>query len=232
MNVRFLLLSDITADVEFYQCTSCVCLEMRSMGFMQWVTNLSLESMYVDELWLYKKHNVVITASKLWSTLYSNDPVTEETLLNICSVKLVYLCQLHFGVLSPKVNTPEFVMVPMAAARAAKPSTSYQSQQAQPISKPTPVTSALLNLHITCREQRQNVIMPEKGSVHVPSSNSDSGIALEAAKAENTEYHPYLWQQLQIPIIIQSMIVLKNRNMWKLHAQIMKQNMWKHSCHL
>ena len=100
LNVRFMLLSDIATDVEFYQRTSFVCLQLRNTNFNQWINNISVESMYADELtlfslsWLYKQHTVVITANKLWSTLHSNNPVGEETLLDICSVKLVYLGQL------------------------------------------------------------------------------------------------------------------------------------------
>ena len=120
-NVRFLLLSDIAADVQFYQRTSFVCLEMRNTLFNQWITNLSLEEMYADKLtlfslsWLYKQHTVVITKNKLWSTLHSNSPVNEEALLDVCSVKLVYLGQLQFGTLRPKMTVTDFVMVPVAA---------------------------------------------------------------------------------------------------------------------
>ena len=70
-NVRFLLLRDIAADVEFYQRTSFVCLQMRNTNFHQWIMNLSLETMYANILtlfllsWLYKQHTVVITANKL-----------------------------------------------------------------------------------------------------------------------------------------------------------------------
>ena len=134
-NVRFLLLSDITADVQFYQHTSFVCLEMGNTSFNQWITNLSLEEMYADELtlfslsWLYKQHMVVITKNKLWSTLHSNSPVNEEALLDVCSVKLVYLGQLRFGTLWPKKAVPDFVMVPVAAGGPTKPTTSYQSMQ-------------------------------------------------------------------------------------------------------
>ena len=52
-NVRFLLLSDVTADVEFYQRTIFVCLEMQNISFNQWITNLSIEEMYADELTLF-----------------------------------------------------------------------------------------------------------------------------------------------------------------------------------
>ena len=145
-NVRFLLLSDIAADVQFYQRTSFVCLEMRNTSFNQWITNLSLEEMYADELtlfslsWLYKQHTVVITKNKLWSTLHSNSPVNEEALLDVCSVKLVYLGQLRFGTLWPKMAVPDFVMVPVAAGGPTKPTTSYQSMQSQPVSKPSTVS--------------------------------------------------------------------------------------------
>ena len=195
-NVRFLLLSDIAADVEFYQRTSCVCLEMRNTNFNQWITNLSLESMCADKLtlfslsWLYKQHTVVITANKLWSTLHSNDPVSKEVLLNICSVKLVFLGHLRFGVLRPKVHTPEFVMVPIAAEGVTKPTTSYhsqQSQQSQPVSKPTTVTSPPLNLHITCKDLKQDTTASESITIQSPSMNSVPRTVLEAAKREVTD---------------------------------------------
>ena len=108
--------------------------------------NLSIEEMYTDELtlfllsWLYKQHTIVITANKLWSTLHSNFPVSEEILLDICSEKLVYLGQLQFGILRPKMAIPDFVMVPIAAGGPRKPTTSYQSMQSQPVAKPSTVS--------------------------------------------------------------------------------------------
>ena len=117
-NVRFLLLTDIAADVEFYQRTSFVCLEIRNTLFNQWINNLSKDEMYADELtlfllsWLYKQHTVVITKNKLWSTLHSNSPVSKEALLDVCSIKLVYLGQIPFGILWPKMAIQDFVMDP------------------------------------------------------------------------------------------------------------------------
>ena len=119
---------------------------MRNTSFNQWITNLSVEEMYVDKLtlfslsWLYKQHTVVITKNKLWSTLHSNSPVNEEALLDVCSVKLVYLGQLRFGTLRPKMAVPDFVMVPVAAGGPTKPTASYQSMQSQPMSKPSTVS--------------------------------------------------------------------------------------------
>ena len=148
--------------------------------------------MYADELtlfslsWLYKQHTVVIMANKLWSTLHSNIPVSEETLLDVCLVKLVYLGQLRFGVLRPKIHSPEFVMVPIAAGGLTKPTTSHHSMQAQPVTKPTTVASTPLNLHITCKDLKQN-IASGTDTVPVQSSNIDPGIALNIAKIESSD---------------------------------------------
>ena len=89
---------------------------------------------------MYKQHTVVITKKKLWSILHSNSPVNEEALLDICSVKLVYLGQLRFGTLRPKMAVPDLVMVPVATGGPTKPTTSYQSIQSQPQSKPSTVS--------------------------------------------------------------------------------------------
>ena len=43
-------------------------------------------------------------------------------------------------------------MVPVAAGGPTKPTASHHSMQAQPIAKPTTVTSTPLNLHITCKD--------------------------------------------------------------------------------
>ena len=191
-NVRFLLLSDIAADVEFYQKTSCVCLEMRNINFHQWITNLSLESMYADELtlfslsWLYKQHTVVITANKLWSTLHLNDPVSKETLLNVCSVCFVYLGHLRFGVLRLKIHTPEFVMVPVAAGGPTKATTSYHSMQAQLVTKLTTVTNPPQTLHVTCKDVAQDV-STEIVTAQLSKGNTVPGTALNIAKSESSD---------------------------------------------
>ena len=99
-------------------------------------TNLTLFSLS----WLYKQHTVVIMKNKLWSTLHSNSPINEEALLDVCLVKLVYLGRLRFGTLRPKMAVPDFVMVPVAAGGPTKPTTSYQSMQSQPVSKPSTVS--------------------------------------------------------------------------------------------
>ena len=56
-------------------------------------------------------------------------PINEEALLDVCLAKLVYLGQLQFGILRPRVAKPDFVMVPVAAGGTTKPTTLYQSMQ-------------------------------------------------------------------------------------------------------
>ena len=55
---------------------------------------------------LYRRHTLVVTANKLWSTIEYPTPVNLLELLNECSVKLVYLGQLRFGELKPYPRSP------------------------------------------------------------------------------------------------------------------------------
>ena len=138
--------------------------------------------MYADELtlfslsWLYKQHTVVITANKLWSTLHSNSPINEEALLDICSVKLVYLVQLQFGILRPKMAISDFVMVPVAAGGPTKPTTSYQSMQSQPVAKPSTVSVPKLK---TVPGTGISIIKGDKAAVDEP-------LSVETLPANNT----------------------------------------------
>ena len=61
---------------------------------------------YCDELglmglcYMYQWHCVVLTQNKLWSTVQADKPLNLLDLLNICSVRLIYLGNLHFSVLT------------------------------------------------------------------------------------------------------------------------------------
>ena len=68
--------------------------------------------MYCDELGIlslshmYKRHTLVVTVNKMWSTIKYSSPLNLLKLLNECSVKLIYLGQLRFGELKPKSKPP------------------------------------------------------------------------------------------------------------------------------
>ena len=97
---------NIAADMSFYERRSVVCLQMRSMNLEAWVETITNELVYCDELglmglcYMYHRHCVLLTQNKLWSTVQADKPLNLLDLLNICSVHLIYLGNLRFGVLT------------------------------------------------------------------------------------------------------------------------------------
>ena len=77
-------------------------------------------------------------------------------------------------------------MVPISAGGLTKPTTSHNIMQSQPVAKPTTVTSAPLNLHITCKDMKQD-IASGTDTVHVQSCSTDPGTALNVAKIESSD---------------------------------------------
>ena len=104
--VRIKLLANIAENLAFYEKRSAVCLQMRSMDFEEWVHAIGNETVYCDELglmglcFMYHRHSVVLMQNKLWSTVQAKHPLNLLDLLNICSVRLIYLGNLRFGVLT------------------------------------------------------------------------------------------------------------------------------------
>ena len=113
--VHVKLLENIAADMSFYERRSAVCLQMRSMNLETWVETITNELVYCDELglmglcYMYHRHCVVLTQNKLWSTVQADKPLNLLDLLNICSVCLIYLGNLHFGVLTWRPCLPKKV---------------------------------------------------------------------------------------------------------------------------
>ena len=109
------LLENIAADMSFYEGRSTICLQMRSMNLETWVETIANELVYCDELglmglcYMYHRHCVVLTQNKLWSTVQADKPLNLLDLLNICSVCLIYLGNLHFGVLTWRPHLPKKV---------------------------------------------------------------------------------------------------------------------------
>ena len=99
----------------FYERRSAVCLQTRSMNLETWVETIANELVYCDELglmglcYMYHRHCVVLTQNKLWSTVQADKPLNLLDLLNICSVRLIYLGNLHFGVLTWQPRLPKKV---------------------------------------------------------------------------------------------------------------------------
>ena len=114
----------MAADVGFYRSLSCVCLGMRSNHFEGWLRDIADPTKPCDELgllmlcYLYRRHALVYTSSKLWTTVESSDPLSLLQRLNECSVKLVYLGDLEFGMLCPK-GAPPMSTLPLPSSDEA-----------------------------------------------------------------------------------------------------------------
>ena len=114
--IRQELLQDVATDINFYERCSVVCLAMRSMSLDTWVNHIDNEHMYCDELGLmglskmFKHHSVVLTKTKLWSTIDTDAPFNLLELLQQCSVCFVYLGHLRFGSLVWKPRIPTQVV--------------------------------------------------------------------------------------------------------------------------
>ena len=132
MEVRELMLEHIAKNLEFHASRSIVCLEMRNTRFTNWVDRIADGRMYCDELGLlslsalYRRHTLVVTANKLWSTIEHPTLVNLLELLNECSVKLVYLGQLRFGELKTHPRKPS---IPMPIKSSTKKSIEEPARQ-------------------------------------------------------------------------------------------------------
>ena len=110
--VRKNLLNFISGNVNFVEGRSSVCLPMRSMGFDSWLDAIN-DGSCCDELAIlalsamYQRHTLVVTKNKFWSTIESAVPLSVLELMKHCTVRLLYMGNLSFGVLKWKPRDPE-----------------------------------------------------------------------------------------------------------------------------
>ena len=89
-----------------------ICLEQRSTSFETGVEKMGDEKVFCDELGLmglcslYKKHCVVLTKDKLWSSIEADHPLKLMELFKACTICLVYLGKLRFGSLKWRLKHP------------------------------------------------------------------------------------------------------------------------------
>ena len=113
--VRIQLLKNIASDTSFYKEQCAACLQSKSITFEMWVKQLADERAFCDELALmglcnlYQRHCVVLTQNKLWSTIQADAPMNLLDLLKECSIRLIYLGNQRFGVLTWRPRLPKKV---------------------------------------------------------------------------------------------------------------------------
>ena len=110
--VRKNLLSFISGNVDFIEKRSSVCLPMRNMGFDSWLDSIN-EGSCCDELAIlalsamYHRHTLVVTKNKFWSTIESAAPLNTIEVMKHCTVRLLYMGDLGFGILKWKPRDPK-----------------------------------------------------------------------------------------------------------------------------
>ena len=116
-DVQVALLQNVADGVDFYMARNTICLEQLSTSFETWVEKMGDERVFCDELGLmglcslYKKHCVVLTEDKLWSSIEADHPLKLMELFKACTIRLVYLGKLRFGSLKWRLKPPS---VPIA----------------------------------------------------------------------------------------------------------------------
>ena len=168
--VRLLLLKHIARDPGFHMRHGTVCLGMRSTSFQEWLHKVADDQMYCDELGvlslshMYRRHSLVVTINKMWSTIEHKSPLNLLELLNECSVKLVYMGQLRFGVLKPRPKAKPLPSLP--AASSVNPSSSTAVTDSN--TSPDESTGDAINVNVTIAHVPvQNQELPVATTVNV-----------------------------------------------------------------
>ena len=85
------------------------------VSFEMWVEELADERVFCNELALmglcnlYQRYCVVLTQNKLWSTIQADAPMNLLDLLKECSIRLIYLGNQRFGILTWRPRLPKKV---------------------------------------------------------------------------------------------------------------------------
>ena len=114
--VRSHLLEYIYENINFFDHRGSVCLPLRGLGLNTWVDNVKDSHVCCDELALlglsamYQRHSLVVTKTKFWSTIKSEQPLNIITLKKECSVRLLYLGNMKFGTLRWQPHNPQPVL--------------------------------------------------------------------------------------------------------------------------
>ena len=112
-DVHSYLLSYVCKNIDFFDGRGSVCLPLRGLDLSSWVDNIDDYKVCCDELALlglsamYQQHILVVTKNKFWSTIESNDPLSIIDLMKECSVHLLYLGNMKFGMLRWQPRNPQ-----------------------------------------------------------------------------------------------------------------------------
>ena len=199
--VRKNLLRYVSGNIDFVTKRSSVCLAMRNMDMETWIENIN-NGKPCDELALlslsamYHRHSIVVTKNKAWCTIESPKPMNLLQSLSACTVRLLYIGDLSFGVLKWKPTIPKPVSVKphlgeFSIVEEYTLDEEKSTSKKLAVVKPTSVATA------KC-EQKPVVSVslpsPEK-AIHIPRSPPQPSRLLDVVKpkvvyaADNTEFY-------------------------------------------
>ena len=119
--VREEMLSAISSDFNYYQTVSWLVLQLRKTTLSEWCNVMRVVTTPADELAifalsrLYRRHSVVYTKDKTWSTIGTSTPMNEKDVYHQCDLKFILMGKGHYVQLirKPLVSMPVVPLQPM-----------------------------------------------------------------------------------------------------------------------
>ena len=119
--VREEMLSAISSDSDYYQTVSWLILQLRKTTLSEWCKVMYAVTTPADELAifalskLYRRHSVVYTKDKMWSTIGTSTPMNEKDVYQQCDLKFILIGKGHYMQLirKPSVSMPVVPLQPM-----------------------------------------------------------------------------------------------------------------------
>ena len=115
-------------EIPYWSHAGSVLLGLNFMSYSNWLKYMSEDSSPCDELMLYVlnrihcRHTVVYTSNRIWTTVQADNKLTEEDLMSICDLRLVYLGNKIFGELKklPMCAPPLPQVLQLTSKKSAK----------------------------------------------------------------------------------------------------------------
>ena len=105
--LRKLIKEELTENLAWYEETFSICLRMKGLSLKVWKKNQELRSVSGDELTvfvlsvIFRKHTMIYTKTKPWTTYRVQQPMSVEDLHAQCSIHLMYMGGGIFGLIHP-----------------------------------------------------------------------------------------------------------------------------------
>ena len=105
--LRTLIKQELTENLAWYEETFSICLRMKGLSLKVWKKNQELRCVAGDELTvfvlsvIFRKHTMIYTKTRPWTTYRVQQPMSVEDLHAQCSIHLMYMGGGIFGLIHP-----------------------------------------------------------------------------------------------------------------------------------